>query len=292
MKKIGKPLCFLALFLAVFLALDSAARVAGDEYIRRGYVSQNDYEITRRDHPEETWDKVFFGTSVVISAYREDLSESGYINLGIDYGVITDIRDMLEKGMIDIGSELVIGLNFITFYDDFDTDPSYPWHRGRLEPYLYFQRDDLLQMGTDAVTRLKGNEVVPAFAKMEKSYYYGSMSAQQMEEREERLQRDYYCLPIEAFSENFAALDDVANWCDRHDVRLRFIWMPQNPVVARSEIDVAVKEKAEAWCVENGVELYDMSDALDSQCFYDSAHLNYEYGSYIFTREADKWLNS
>ena len=42
--------------------------------VRSDYFVKNDFEITQCKHPEKTWDKVFFGNSVVISAYDEDKS--------------------------------------------------------------------------------------------------------------------------------------------------------------------------------------------------------------------------
>ncbi len=93
------------------------------------YFVKNDFEITQNRHPEKIWDKVFFGNSVVISSYIEDQSRSGYINLGLDYGVVTDLWDMLSKRHINIGSELVIGLNYLTLYDEFETNPTYIWHK-------------------------------------------------------------------------------------------------------------------------------------------------------------------
>ncbi len=72
---------------------------------------------------------MFFGNSVVISAYMEDESSKGYVNLGLDYGVVTDLWEMIEKKHINIGSELVIGLNYLTLYDEFETNPTYIWHK-------------------------------------------------------------------------------------------------------------------------------------------------------------------
>ena len=63
---------------AVFIALDVLLCAVFTPYlIHSGRFVLNDFELTRRDHPEDVWDKVFFGNSVVISAYREEVSESG-----------------------------------------------------------------------------------------------------------------------------------------------------------------------------------------------------------------------
>ena len=118
MKKSGK----IFFSLVVLAALIFADRYfAHTNFISRSNIFvKNDFEITQQDHPEKVWDKVFFGNSVVISAFMEEESSSGYINLGLDYGVVTDLWEMIDKGYINIGSELVIGLNYLTLYDKLD----------------------------------------------------------------------------------------------------------------------------------------------------------------------------
>lgn len=283
---------FLVLLLAFFLLFDCAAAFAGSRYINAGYVVMNDYEITRRDHPEAVWDRVFFGNSVVISAYREDLSRSGYVNLGLDYGVVTDLWELLDEGHLDIGSELVLGLNYLTLYDDFETNPSYIWHRGALEPYAYFQRDDLLQMCKDAAKTLLGRGPSPAFAEMRKAVYYGSLSGAELAEKMETYDERFFHLPAEAFSENLAALDKVGGWCAEHGVRLRVLWMPWNPSVEQPALSLGLRDAVADWCGGNGVTFVDFGDRFDVTCFHDVGHLNYEFGAYHFTEEVDKWLLS
>ena len=120
-----KKYSFLVLLLVVFLLLDFLISQVFTPYlIESGRFVLNDYELTSRDHPEEVWDKVFFGNSVVISAYREDVSESDFVNLGLDYGVVEDLWEMVDQGIIQIGSELVVGLSDLTLYDHFETNPT------------------------------------------------------------------------------------------------------------------------------------------------------------------------
>ena len=108
------------------------------------YFIKNDFEITQNHHPEKIWDKVFFGNSVVISSYIEEQSQSEYINLGLDYGVVTDLWKMIEMRHINIGSELVIGLNYLTLYDEFETNPTYIWHKQPYVPYAYLDRKSVV----------------------------------------------------------------------------------------------------------------------------------------------------
>ena len=41
-----------------------------------------------------------------------------------------------------------------------------------------------------------------------------------------------------------------------------------------------------------GVTFYDMTDALEPECFYDTGHLDYDYGAVVFTEVLDQWLLS
>ena len=284
---------FFVAFPIVFLAIDIVLSATVPPYIiSSGRFSLNDYEVTRRDHPEEVWDKVFFGNSVVISAYREDVSESGYINLGLDYGVVTDLWEMVQKGVVTLGSELVLGLNDLTLYDRFETNPSYPWHRKLYEPYSYFARDRLTVLIKETgIQLLTGAEpAYGAYSAQTKIYYYGAMSQAALEEK--AAASIYEHLPISEFQENMAALAKLADYCAKHGVRLRCVWMPLNPDIPPSDETLAVRDQAAELCREKQVEFYNMEDALEAECFYDSGHMNYEYGSYRFTEVIDPWLTS
>ena len=288
----GKYLFFI-LFPVVFLAVDLTLSATVPSYvISSGRFYLNDYEVTRRDHPEEVWDKVFFGNSVVISAYREDVSESGYINLGLDYGVVTDLWEMVQKGIVTLGSELVVGLNDLTLYDRFDTNPGYPWHQKFYEPYSYFARDRLTVLIKEAGRQLLTGDkpAYGVYSNQTKIFYYGAMSQAALEEK--LAASVYEHLPIEDFQKNMDALAKLADHCAKHGVRLRCVWMPVNPLTTPSDEMNAVRDQAAAVCREKQVEFYSMEDALDVECFYDSGHLNYEYGSYRFTEVIDPWLAS
>ena len=89
MKKSGKIILALVLLASLFAA-DNYLSHSSLIYNSNIFI-KNDFEITQEKHPEKVWDKVFFGNSVVISAYMEDKSTSGYINLGLDYGLVTDL---------------------------------------------------------------------------------------------------------------------------------------------------------------------------------------------------------
>ena len=282
---------FLLLLLIAFMVLDLVTGAVFQPYIlRSGRFPCNDYEVTRRDHPEQVWDKVFFGNSMVISAYREDVSESGYINLGLDYGVVRDLWEMVRKGTISLGSELVLGLSYLTLYDDFETNPTYIWHKAPWVPYSYFMRDRLRVWLEDTLKTPFNGRPEAAYMGQTKSYYHGAVSQAALEEKSAA--SVYEHLPLSDFQENMDALAKLADYCAEHGVRLRCVWMPLNPAIAPSDEANAVRDRAEAVCRQKQVEFHSMEDALDAECFYDSGHLNYEYGSYRFMEVIDPWLMS
>ncbi len=282
---------FIILLAASFFILDYGVSKAFQPYIETsGRFVLNDFELTRRDHPEPVWDKVFFGNSVVVSAYREEESANGYVNLGIDYGVVRDLLRLLRNGDIKVGSELVIGLNDMTLYDHFETNPTYPSNRLSLEPYSYFQRTRLRPFFEQTVKQLLTDYEpdMHTFAEQEKSHYFGSLSRAELDERVKNSK--YMNFPITEFSENFKALKDIGEFCRDNGIRLRVIWLPLNPDFQIPESIAQVRERLKEVCAENSIELYDMENALPVGCFHDEGHLNYEYGSHVFTKEVDKWL--
>ncbi len=284
---------FLLVLAAAFLLSDwLVSGIAAPYLIKSGRFLLNDYEVVRREHPEQVWDKIFFGNSIVIASYLEQESDSGYINLGVDYGVVTDLWDMIRKGVITPGSDIVIGLNDLTLYDEFETNTVYPWHRRALEPYFYFERDRLKQLFTESVKELL-TDFTPAYgaySQQQRSYYYGAMSHREVEEKERV--SPYANLPLEDFDRNFKALGKLAGYCREHGIRLRLLWMPVNPSYDNPESVERVRQRAEDFARSEGLEFKDMSGALGADCFYDVGHLNREYGAYVFTEEVEPWLKS
>lgn len=283
MNKTRNNWIFLLCLVLFFTMFDAAIAYVGEELWP---YSANDYEATRVAHPEKTWDRVFFGNSAVISAYREEQSAAGYVNLGLDFGVVTDLWEMLDEGYVDIGSELVIGLNLFTLYDDFATNPAYIWHRGPLEPYVYFHRDKLLRMGRQT-WKLLHNE---SFYHGGKALYYGELSSEELAKKVQTYQETYFHLPISDFQENIAALDKIADWCDERGVRMRILWMPFHPEVERPQLMLDLMESVNGWCRARGVTVADYSDRMDKSCFHDVGHLNDEVGTDKFTEVIDPWL--
>ncbi|MDD6484738.1 MAG: hypothetical protein PUF72_09245 [Clostridiales bacterium] len=280
-----------AIITAAFFAAD--AYMTYNNFIENSdYFAKNDFEITRCAHPEKVWDKVFFGNSVVISSYIEEGSSSGYINLGLDYGVVTDLRDMLNKKFINIGSDLVIGLNYLTLYDDFETNPTYIWHKRPYEPYAYFERDrfyPIITGGFDNILNLQ-SPMPMKYGPQSKSVYHGMVSDAAMEEKLAEYEEEFFTLPIEKFSKNISALEEVLEYCRENNIRARIVWMPWNPKFEKPELLLKVKNAANTAAARFNIEILDLEDELPETDFYDTGHLNYEVGSPRFTHMIDQWL--
>lgn len=280
------------IMLTLVIAVSDVFLTYNNFIVTSDYFVKNDFEITQRDHPERVWDKVFFGNSVVISGYMEESSRSGYINLGLDYGVVTDLWDMIRKHNINIGSELVIGLNYLTLYDDFETNPTYIWHKKWYQPYAYFERDRFYPMVSNGFSKLlDGENPFPfTYAKQEKAVYHGMVSEKAMEAKLAEYEEEYFNLPLSAFSKNMKALEKVIKYCNRHDIRVRAVWMPWNTKYEMPTLLKNVKQQANDIFVKYDVEALDLETAIPPEYFYDSGHLNYDIGAPRLTERLDQWL--
>jgi len=287
-----KKYIFLIVLVLVFVAVDTVvAHYVPSYIIESSRFWLNDFELTQRNNPEKIWDKVFFGNSTVYAAYRQEESESGYVDLGMDDAVLTDLWSMLHKGDIKIGSELVLGLNWLTVYDDFETNPNYIWKRSALEPYCYFQRERLSKILVDEVKQLAlGTPATVDFASQTKTRYYSCLSDQVLADKVEDFTQRYWSASPRAFKNNYAALEKIIGFCDENGIRVRVVWMPWNPKVEIPDLVSEVMESVNVICNDYSVEVYDMTDSLEAECFADLAHLNYEYGTHKFTEEVEAWL--
>lgn len=257
------------------------------------WFAQNDYELIQRDHPEKTWDKVFFGNSIVTSAFIEEESASGYLNCGVDYGTVRDLYEALTKGYMQVsdGGEIVLGLNFLTFMDELDTNKTYIWHKEWYEPYFYFERDRFGPLLTNGVTNLlHGEPFAMRKEEQQRALYYGVKTDAELDETEQKSIERFGMLTLSDFEENFEMLQKLIDWCGERDICLRALWMPWNPKIVQYEPAGAVKARADEIFAANGIESLDWLNALEPQYFYDIGHLNYEEGAPYFTAEIDPWL--
>ena len=126
----------------------------------------------------------------------------------------------------------------------------------------------------------------------QKAFYYGNMTQEELDERREKLHGLYFEGDAGLYADNLAAMDEVFAFCEAEGVRVRALWLPENPAVEPEPLDLELRELCREKCEAAGVEFYDMTDALGTECFYDTGHLDYDYGAVVFTEVLDKWLLS
>lgn len=280
------------LLLVLVLLLGDLALTRADPVRYMTSLWRSDYELIALDHPNMTFDRVFFGSSVVIASYIEGQNDTGYVNLGIDYGTVKDITEMLEGGFVTVTGDLVLGLNDISFYDPLPTNSAYPWHRHWYEPYLYFHRDRLGPLVTKGAENLLNGRpfISERFPEQQRAVYYGAISGEELQKSEEKMLDQFGRMTPEDCAENFAALDRLAAYCAGHDIRLRAVWMPWNPRTAVYPAAQTLMDYANQQFARLDIEVLDLTDAVPTEYFYDMGHLDYTIGAPWFTDLIDPWL--
>ncbi len=283
---------FLLAVLVLFVGADVAFSVwAPVEHST--LFTKNDYEKTILSHGGKTeYDKVFYGNSVIISAFIEGNSTSGYVNFGLDYGTMTDLRDMLQKGLLKPRHDLVLALNYFVLLDTMDTNPTYPWHRETLEPYFYFQRDRLQKFITAKLKNVSDKTPLPRYPDLKKSVYHGMLTDAQLDEKIETYKKQFWGLDTSYYQKNLSALSDVIDFCAKNGIRLRAVWMPWNNYIPMPEYPKEACELADQIMKSKNIAVLDLTNSLPRKYFHDLGHLSYEQGAPFFTKEIDKWLNS
>lgn len=260
---------------------------------------KNDFEktwLSHQDNKEEReriYDKVFFGNSTVIAAYAEEKSISGYVNMGMDYATIKDLLEILEGEFVQITDELVLGINYLTFLDTFDTNPSYIWHKKPWEPYLYFHRDRLHNFITEGIKNVLVREsfVTVKYTDLNKYYYYGVLSDKELNEKIEIHGKKYWSISTSEYQENMVALKYIIDYCNQRGVRLRCVWMPWNPYVDKPVNVLEVEEQVNQILEQAGIEVLNLSNNFSRESFHDLGHLNYATGRSKFMGVIDEWLS-
>ena len=283
---LGKNRFIIALLIA-FCLLDFTLGAA-QPVERLTLFWKNDYEKIVLQNGTSRFDRAFYGNSAVTASYIE--GDGGYANLGIDYGTVLDLLAMLKGGYVEIGSELVVGLNYLCFLDSLDTDPTYPWHRRALEPYLYFQRDRLYPFFADGLARvLRGGEFVER-AGLWRFVYYGRLDDEAMAKKVGTHREQFWGIALDGYAENLAALPELIEFCRGAGIDLRAVWMPFNGALEMPETARDVQRRADEVFTLYGVEALDMTDSVPSGYFHDIGHLEYETGAPYFTELIAPWL--
>ena len=285
------PLMFLIGILSFVIILETLF-LKTDPVRELNVFLKNDFEKVMAKYSEEDFDKVFYGNSVVISGFIDSQSKSGYTNIGIDYGTVEDLYEILDRELIDVGSELVIGLNYFTLMDTLDTNPTYPWHKEIYEPYLYFNRNRVNPVIVDGLSNvLKGEEFIQTrHESLERTVYRGVLDEKELGDKIKVQKELYWDQGIEYYDDNLKALEKVIEFAEENDIRLRCIILPWNDVIEKPDTTVLAESSAVEILQAHSVEVLDLSYAMPKEYFHDLGHFNYEYGAVKFTEEIDSWL--
>lgn len=286
---------FVIMFAIVIFASDRYLTY-NNPFVGNQMFTPDDFEITQHNHPEKVWDKVLFGNSAVISGYVEENSQSGYINLGVDCGQLCDLEKMLKKGHVKLGSELAIGINYLTLYDEFETNPSYIWHKKWYQPVFYFHRDKIMTCLDGINKRLDANHPYPfsGYYKypLEKAVYRGNLSSEELKKKEEIYTERYYGLKDDKFDKNIEALENIARFCKKNGVEMFVFWLPWNPDAYYPELCSKLKVRVEDALEGTDVEIYDLTDSMEAKYFHDTGHIEYETGAPVFTSIFDELVDT
>ncbi|KNF08356.1 hypothetical protein CLPU_8c01210 [Gottschalkia purinilytica] len=254
---------------------------------------QNDFSKTVHSNPEMPWKNIFYGSSIVAGAFMDEKTSTDYVNMGIRYGKITDLEEMLKKNMLKVEDNIVIGMNVFTFLDELPTDPYYIWHKKIYEPYLYFYRGPILKYIETTYEQLKNNEEinqVPDWV-LQKQINHGRLSKEELDKKKNEYKKRYGNLNIDDFNKNIESLKRVIDYCDKNNIRLRAIWMPWNPVDTQFSYVDELKKEVNSIFNNNKIEVLDWTNKYEEKYFHDLGHLNFEEGAPKFTEEIDKWLS-
>lgn len=285
------PLMFLIGILSFVIILETLF-LKTDPVRELNVFLKNDFEKVMAKYSEEDFDKVFYGNSVVISGFIDSQSKSGYTNIGIDYGTVEDLYEILDRELIGVGSELVIGLNYFTLMDTLDTNPTYPWHKEIYEPYLYFNRNRVNPVIVDSLSNvLKGEEFIQTrHESLERTVYRGVLDEKELGDKIKVQKELYWDQGIEYYDDNLEALEKVIEFAEENNIRLRCIILPWNDVIEKPDTTVLAESSAVEILQAHSVEVLDLSYAMPKEYFHDLGHFNYEYGAVKFTEEIDSWL--
>ena len=282
------PVAVILMFLLLDYGLSQWKPVESSKLFWR-----NDYEIILETYGTSEFKKAFYGNSAVIASYFDDQSSSGFVNIGIDYGKVSDIYEMLEGGFITVSDELVIGLNMFCFLDTLDTNPSYPWHRKPYEPYVYFQRERLYPFLTEGLERfLRGEDFVyKTYEDSQRMLYYNILDDKELAENIERQRDNYWNQGIENFSDNLEDLEKLIALCEDRGIKLRAVWMPWNGKVSIPDIEYKVQDRADKLFHGSNIEVLNMKSSISQELFHDIGHLECRIGSPVFTEMISPWLS-
>lgn len=291
---------FVLLLVLVFLLIDAlVARLDPMTHSRR--FQKDDFTKTLFHHEWDRSGPVFYGNSAVTGAYMEDKAQVKLVEMGLAYGKVTDLREILRRGLYEPEDMLVLGIDVHTMLDKMQTDPRFPWSRPWYSPYLFHYRDYFQDAGGEwlrnAWSGLRRGD--PDFRTYEprwidKELYFGLETPEQLKKDLQRYEANYNWMQLSDMTDNLEALDWVIGYAKSRPLTLKVVWMPLHPDPAYPHPAYwqPLKERVNGTLQANGIPVLDLSDAFKPDDFHDLVHLNQETGAPTFTAEVDRWLRS
>ena len=273
------------LSLLVLFVLADLTMAAWDPVNRLPQFDKTDLAKIQHVHPEQPWNRVFFGNSAVTASYIEKQSDSGVINMGIAYGKITDLEAILKKETVQIRDEIILGLNFFALMDALPTNPGYIWLKKPYEPYFYFYRSQLKDF---LMTNPTGKPKDAGIYWLET--YPNNLSEADLQQKVKEYQAKYGNLTLADFQDNLVALESVIKICEERGIRLRAIWMPWNPYAKPPAYVSELKREVNATLAAHRVETLDWTNKFTAKDFHDLGHIEYIRGAPKFTQQINQWL--
>lgn len=291
---------FVLLLVVAFLLIDVFVAWL-DPMTNSRRFEKDDFTKTLFHHQWDRSGPVFFGNSAVTGAYMEDKAQVPLVEMGMSYGKITDLREIMKRGLYDFQEQLVIGIDVHTMLDKMQTDPRFPWSRPWYSPYIFHYRDYFQDAGGEWIRNawagLRRGE--PGFGTYEprwidKELYFGREPAEQLKKDWERYEANYSWMRLGDMADNLDALDWVIRYAKDRALPLKVVWMPLNSDTAYPQPAYwrQLKERVGGTLQSNGIPVLDLSDAFKPAEFHDLVHLNRETGAPKFTSEVDRWLRS
>lgn len=257
---------------------------------RRFY--KNDFTKTLYHHGWSQSGPVFFGNSSVTASYIEEKSEAHLIEMGLSYGKITDLKEILDRKLYQFQGELVIGIDVHTMIDSLQTDPTYQWFKPWYQPYVYAYRDYFRDSGEEFAKNLFKGSLAYEPRWIDKELYPGRQDDAALKEKWTDYDKRFGWMTLKDFQANLDAMQWVIRYAGEHRLPLRVVWMPWNKAYAQPPYVASLKQAVNAQLQAANVPTLDVMDRYDPKYFHDLVHLNREDGAPLFTKEVDAWLKS
>ncbi|MBV6716747.1 hypothetical protein [Paenibacillus chitinolyticus] len=254
---------------------------------------KDDFTKTLYHHGWSRSGAVFYGNSSVTGAYIEEKSAAKLVEMGLSYGKLTDLQQILQRGLYSVKDELVIGIDVHTLLDKMETDYRFPWNKPWYKPYVYAYRADFLDAGKELVRNLAFQGSLAYEPRwIDKELYHGYATEDAMTKSWARYEKDYNWMTLKDMQDNLDALQWVLDDAKEKGIPLRVVWMPFRQDHVKPSYTAAMKQEVNARLKAADVPVLDLMDRYATKYFHDLVHLNREEGAPLFTKEVDEWLLS